>query len=136
MQYSAGTQYKAHINFDPKGVPIIHLDGLQFDQVKHLAAVHDVDSHMTMSENVSFMNKWFADAEALARERASDPYHNGESLLEAFTRAMVGNKASYDPEKPMPRRLQRPAIILCCFRDADDREADDNATTLCSSYDE
>jgi hypothetical protein len=69
MQYSAGTQYKARINFNPKGGPIIHLDGLQFGQVKHLGAVHDVDSHMAMSENASFMNKWFADAEALARER-------------------------------------------------------------------
>jgi hypothetical protein len=99
MQYSAGTQYKARINFDPKCGPIIHLDGLQFDQVKHLRAVHDVDSYMTISENASFMNKWFADAEALARERASDPYHNGEPLLEAFTRTMLGNQASYDTGK-------------------------------------
>jgi hypothetical protein len=53
---------------------------------------------MTMPENASFMNKWFANAEALARERASDPYHNGEPLLEACTRTMLGNQASYDAE--------------------------------------
>lgn len=40
------------------------------------------------------MKKWFSDAEALAKEHASDPYpirSSFESVLEAFIRTIVGN---------------------------------------------
>jgi hypothetical protein len=98
--YSAGTVDKAAITFDPTDASILHLDGTQFDRVKHLSTVYDVRHSPNAAEQYSYYKRWYAKAEALARNNARDPYHNDEPILEAFIRTVIGNRASYKREKP------------------------------------
>jgi hypothetical protein len=99
-RYKAGTWYEPVIGFDPDNEFIVHFDGEEFDQVKHLGETQRREPNWTSSENTSYMKKWFSDAEALAKEHASDPYPIGssfESVLEAFIRTIIGNHSDdYD----------------------------------------
>jgi hypothetical protein len=93
-RYKAGTRYTPVIGFDPDNEFIVHFDGEAFDQVKHLGETQRREPNWTTSENTSYMKKWFSDAEALAKEHASDSYPIGssfESVLEAFIRTIIGN---------------------------------------------
>jgi hypothetical protein len=107
--YSASTQYRPCISFDREDRSIIHLDGLQFDQVELVKGVNRANSRLTAVENASIWEKWFVEAEALARAHARDPYHNGEPLMVAFIRTMLGNQTSYNP-------TEHPSVEEC-YRD-------------------
>jgi hypothetical protein len=103
VRYKAGTWYEPVIGFDPDNEFIVHFDGEEFDQVKHLGEIQRREPNWTSSEYTSYMKKWFSDAEALAKEHASDPYPIGSSLElveEAFIRTIIGNHSDNCDGRP------------------------------------
>jgi hypothetical protein len=99
--YSAGRGQETGIAFDPADPCVVELDGLQFDSIKTLGPVHEIDGSKNMSEGNALQRQWFARAEELAREAAEDLYHHtGEPVMEAFTRTLLGNRASYSGPRP------------------------------------
>jgi hypothetical protein len=109
-RYKAGTRYRPVIGFDPDNEFIVHFDGEAFDQVKHLGETQRREPNWTTSESTSYMQKWFSDAEALAKEHASDPYPIGssfESALEAFIRTIIGNHSDNWDGRPSTEEGKR-----------------------------